>query len=43
MTLIDLGYLRENVIYALRVTANNVELACSFLLSNPHPAVEPTS
>ncbi len=42
-TLLELGYMRENVIYALRVTANNVELACSFLIENPYPEVEPTS
>lgn len=40
-TLLELGYQREDVVYALRVTANDVELACSFLLSNPHLATDP--
>jgi UBA/TS-N domain len=43
MTLLEFGYHRENIVYALRVTNNNVELACSFLLTNPHPAYEPPS
>ena len=33
-TLIELGYHREDALYALRVT-------CSFLIANPNPATEP--
>ena len=32
-----MGYERESAIYALKVTSNNIEHACSFLLSNPNP------
>ena len=33
-----MGYEREDAIYALRVTGNNIEHACSYLISNPNPS-----
>eukprot|EP00347_Sterkiella_histriomuscorum_P023141 403335791 len=36
--LMEMGYEREDSIYALRVTANNLEQACTYLLSNPNPS-----
>jgi hypothetical protein len=32
--LIEMGYNRENSIYALKITSNNLEHACTYLLSN---------
>lgn len=40
--LVEMGYEKNNAIYALKVTSNNVEHACSFLLSNPNPASRAT-
>lgn len=37
-TLMEMGYGREDAIYALRITNNNVEHACTYLLSNPNPS-----
>ena len=36
--LMEMGYERQDAIYALRVTANNLENACSYLMSNPNPS-----
>lgn len=36
--LIEMGYEREDSIYALRVTNNNLEHACTYLMSNPNPS-----
>lgn len=33
----DMGYERESASYALRVTGNSLEHACTYLLSNPNP------
>jgi uncharacterized UBP type Zn finger protein len=42
--LMEMGYERQDAIYALRVTGNNLENACSFLMSNPNPSQnEPSS
>jgi hypothetical protein len=41
MTLLEFGYHRDDVIYALRIYSNNVELASSYLISNPNPVTEP--
>ncbi|TNV81198.1 hypothetical protein FGO68_gene9925 [Halteria grandinella] len=38
--LMEFGYKREDVVYALKLCGNNVELACSFLLQNPNPVSE---
>lgn len=37
-TLIEMGYERNDALYALRITSNNVEHACSYLMSNPNPS-----
>lgn len=37
-TLVEMGYDRDDSIYALRVTGNNLEHACSYLMSNPNPS-----
>lgn len=31
----EMGYGREDSVYALKVTDNNLENACTYLLSNP--------
>jgi len=36
--LMDMGYSKEDGIYALRVTANNLEHACQYLMTNPNPS-----
>jgi len=36
--LVDMGYEREDGVYALRVTANNLEHACQYLMTNPRPS-----
>ena len=36
--LTEMGYEREDAIYALRVTSNNLEHACQYLLNNPNPS-----
>lgn len=36
--LTEMGYGRDDAIYALRVTSNNLEQACTYLLSNPNPS-----
>ena len=33
-----MGYERDDALYALRVTANNLEHACTYLISNPNPS-----
>jgi uncharacterized UBP type Zn finger protein len=37
-TLQEMGYERDDAIYALRVTGNNLEHACTYLMSNPNPS-----
>lgn len=38
-TLLEMGYQREDAAVALRVTDNNVEAACTFLINNPNPSL----
>ena len=41
--LMEMGYERQDAIYALRVTGNNLENACAFLMSNPNPSQNESS
>jgi uncharacterized UBP type Zn finger protein len=36
--LIEMGYPEEDAIIALKVTSNNLENACTFIMNNPNPA-----
>lgn len=36
--LLEMGYPRDDALIALKVTSNNLEQACTFLLNNPNPA-----
>lgn len=36
--LMEMGYSRDDSIYALRVTSNSLEHACTYLMSNPNPS-----
>jgi len=38
-TLLEMGYEREDAMIALRIADNNLEGACTFLISNPNPSV----
>jgi uncharacterized UBP type Zn finger protein len=38
-TLLEMGYQREDATVALRITDNNLEAACTFLINNPNPAL----
>lgn len=35
--LMEMGYKREDSIYALKITSNNLEHACTYLIANPNP------
>jgi len=41
--LMEMGYERPDAIYALKVTGNNLENACSYLMSNPNPSQNESS
>jgi len=41
--LVDMGYEREDAVYALRVTSNNLEHACQYLMTNPRPSQQQQS
>ena len=36
--LLEMGYSRDDAQIALKITQNNLEQACTFLLNNPNPA-----
>lgn len=36
--LLEMGYARNDALIALKITSNNLEQACTFLLNNPNPA-----
>jgi UBA/TS-N domain len=36
--LIEMGYERNDALYALRITSNNLEHACTYLMNNPNPS-----
>ena len=36
--LLEMGYPRDDAVIALKISDNNLEQACTFLLSNPNPA-----
>ena len=38
--LMEMGYGREDSVYALRVTSNNLEHACTYLMNNPNPSAQ---
>jgi len=36
--LLEMGYSRDDALISLKVTSNNLEQACTFLMNNPNPA-----
>lgn len=36
--LLEMGYSQNDALIALKVTSNDLENACTFLMSNPNPA-----
>ena len=32
-----MGYEKEDAVYALKITSNNLEHACTYLMNNPRP------
>ena len=36
--LLEMGYERNDALFALRISSNNLEQACTFLINNPNPA-----
>ena len=36
--LLEMGYAENDALIALKITSNNLEQACTFLLNNPNPA-----